>query len=559
MGTDDFLPPRTQVSMFESGCPEFIIPEALFTWRLQSLENASGRTRHQHEVPVIAYYSNEDTSRISRPGREDQEMQAYRATVKKRLPNSEREPDDHLLSSGYGTLEVEWTESDDPNSIMSPWEVSVQDEAYETPSPPTLSEPASLAVAKALAKVEALPNVEEYFMYPVDETRYSDYRNRVEVPMNFSFIKERLAAGYYSNVLSVLSDAKLIKENCLKYNGPSELSQSASDVYDAFENEIKCHVDVDESHASASMSLLAGNVPLVQGNSIDSSRASRLARRQRQETSNRASRLAGSEDGGTSLERLPLPDHRPRTSRTTRQSSAQAQNGDRGGRRSLRGQELDSSGSNGSVLAVDRDSGTGDDYEDGGHDDGSDNSSESMSDESVAPRRSSRQSGSRTSGQRVTRKSVRVKSGPSKAASVSSSDDWEGQNHSSGEDDDDEESEALPPSQSRRSIRISMPGARRQEQNRTSPRRSTRASSYAPDEDLDFSRNRRSTRSSSQLGTGLDSPRRSTRAHQATSLADLSHSDVDEADAEMESAESSEDEVTVRERNTGTRRSSGES
>lgn len=547
--------------MFESDCPEFVIPEALFTWRLNSIEEASGRTRHQNEISVVAFFAPEETARgRSRANREDQEMQAYVAKVMKRHPNSEREPDEHLLSSGFGTLEVQW-ESEGSISTISPWEVTLQDKAYETPSPPSLSEAASLAIAKALAKVEALPNVEEYFLHPVDESRYSDYRNRVEVPMNFSFIKERLAAGYYSNVHSVLSDAMLIRDNCLKYNGPSELSQSASDVYESFVDEVKKHVDVDEPPVYDSSQLLAGASSEGPDASNDSSRASRVARRQRQgttTTTTRASLRSGSADGGTSLERLPMPDQRTSLSRSTRarrSSASVQQNAQPNRRRSTR-----SDTPSRSVLAVDREDDVGGDEEEDDdaeayHDDGGDDEdSESMSAEDVAPRRSSRRQAAQKAG----------RGGNSRAASVSSSDEWDGQNRASEHEDDSESDDS--PLATRRTARLKRYSRREQSEEEdeepsdsgNSPlptRRAARLTGRESRQERRTSpRSRRATRTS--LESSPDSPaRRSNRRHEAVSMADLSHSDIDEADAERETDEEPEKEVVVPRRGNAKRRS----
>jgi len=564
-----------QVSMFESDCPEFVVPEALFTWRLQSIENSSGRTRHQNELPIVAYFSSEGTARVrSRSNREDQEMEAFSGTLKKLHPNSEREPDDHLLSSGFGTLEVEW-DSGEP-SFLSPWEVTLKDMVYETPSPPALSEAATMAIAKALAKVEGLPSVEEYFLRPVDERRYSDYSNRVEIPMNFSFIKERLAAGYYSNVRSVLSDAKLIRENCLKYNGPSELSQVASDIYHAFEDEVKTHVDIDDSPVPASMSIVASDVSPVQDS--NDSRSTRLARRRRQGGSTRESRPGGSEEGGTTLERLPMPEQRASSSRTTRRSALGTQNAEQSRRRfrsspvleSAASRRLRRSGSSGSVLAMETEDGGDSDeckYDDFAadrdeHGDDSsepEDSSESDSSHDDAPRRASRRTSRNTSGQHVARESGRAKRGTANAADISSSEEWGGeQNRSSeeeeeveAEEEEEEEEADSSPQPSRRSRRLSTSESR-QEERRASPRRSARASvRSAPDkEDSDTggapesgraSRSRRSTRRSSLADDTLDSPRRSTRSHESRSMADLSHSDVDQEESESHNASDSGD------------------
>lgn len=533
--------------MFESDFPEFVIPEALFSWRLQSIENASHPTRRQNELPVVAYFSQEETTRSRTRSVEDQEMVAYSGTLTNRRRNSEPLPDGHLRDSGYGTLEVDWDEGGE-SMILSPWELTLRDKAYETPSPPTLSETATRAIANAIAKIEALPQVEQYFLHPVDERRYPDYRNRVEVPMNYSFIKERLAAGYYSNVRSVLSDAKLISDNCFKYNGPGDLSQSASDIYDSFVDEVKSHVDIDETPVRAPVPSVAPGASL----NGDSSRTSRVARRQPRRASGRSSQPGSSEDGVTSLERLPMPDQRASSTRTTRRGAAQSSRSRaRGGPQPVSSRATRSR-SGRSVLAVGRedDSESGDEYINdhyqNGDGDSAKESSESMSDDDSEPRRTSlrisRNSGqsgtslriSRSSRQSGTRRSTRTTSGNANAAAISSKEEWEEQqNQSSSEQEQEEEGEessASSPTPTRRSRRLLTLDSH-QEETRVSPGRPTRAS-------------RRSTQASSMTYENLDSPRRSTRAHERSSLADLSHSDVDEEEAEAGESEneSSEEE-----------------
>ena len=286
--------------MFESDFPEFIISESLFTWRLQCIENAA-----LLNLEVVAYWKPTNDLTLARNSREDVEMEAYSGTLKKLLTDSDQEPDDHLLNSGYGTMELAWN-GGGPDSFLSPWEVTLKDRMDDTPLPPRLKEAERRAIGNVLAKIETNPVVKEFFLHPVDERRYPDYRCRVEVPMDFSFIKERLAAGYYCSVESVLADAKLIRINCIKYNGLNELSQRASLIYDEFENEVRNSIGV-----SASFEPL--NDPASQ---VDASRARRDALRQQQRPSTRRSSTEA-----TSLEQLPLPNARHSEGRPSRRSS----------------------------------------------------------------------------------------------------------------------------------------------------------------------------------------------------------------------------------------------
>lgn len=560
-----------QVSMYESDCPEFVIPESLFTWRLQSIENATHSTRRQNELSVVAYFSQEEPTRSRSRSPEDEEMIAYPGTVVNRFRNAERVPDGHLRGSGFATLEVEW-DGGGETSVLSPWELTLLDKVYETPNPPTLSESASRAVANALAKIESLPQVDEYFLHPVDERRYSDYRNRVEIPMNYSFIKERLAAGYYSNVRSVLSDAKLISVNCLKYNGPCELSQSASDIYDQFVNEVTSHVDIDESPVRAPVASVALDPPqLGEGLNAVHFRQTRNARREEPRPSRRSSIPSGSDDGPTSLERLPMPEQRASVSRQNRRRTTETHRSrSRGGleqvsrrtSRSSSGRPTRSSSAQ-SVLAMERedDSEGADEYiEDESQqddDESAEESSESVSDVEFEPQRKSRRIRISTR-QNGARRATRT-TGRTNDAAISSNASW------SAEEEQVEEEESAPPARSTRSAtRLLTPDS--QHETRSTSRRSTRESRRSTQEVNGI---RRSTRTASSTHEALESPKRATRTKGRASLADLSHSEVDEEEeeapdneSEVESSEEKVEEelqVSTRGRSALKRRRSGKS
>lgn len=288
--------------MFESDLPEFIVSESLFTWRLQCIESAALRN-----LPVVVYYTPTNELTQATNSREDDAMKAYSGTLKGLLPNSNQEPNEHLMNSGFGTMEVAWDDGSD-DSVLSPWEVTLKDKVDDTPLPPHLEEAKRRAIGDALAKIETNPIVKEFFLRPVDERRYPDYRNRVEVPMDFSFIKERLAAGYYCGIESALADAKLVKENCIKYNGRNDLSHSASAICDEFEHEVRSSIESGQRSASFE--------PLNDAASqVDSSRATRHAQRQQQGPSTRRSSTEA-----TSLEQLPLPKARHSEGRPSRRS-----------------------------------------------------------------------------------------------------------------------------------------------------------------------------------------------------------------------------------------------
>ncbi|OEU18483.1 hypothetical protein FRACYDRAFT_183258, partial [Fragilariopsis cylindrus CCMP1102] len=61
-------------------------------------------------------------------------------------------------------------------------------------------------------------NIANHLSLPVDQERYFDYANMVEIPMDMMFVKRRLAANYYGSNLGVAADLRLIRDNCIKYN-----------------------------------------------------------------------------------------------------------------------------------------------------------------------------------------------------------------------------------------------------------------------------------------------------------------------------------------------------
>lgn len=391
--------------MFESDCPEFVISEKLFTWRLECLENAD--CRNCARLPVVAYYlqANEGF---------DQEMEAFPAKLRNVLSNSRLEPDDHLMNSGYGTMELKW-DAGGSDSALSPWEVTLLDKVCHTPSPPCLDEAEIRAIGNALAKIETNPDVENFFLCPVDERRYPDYHRRVEVAMDFTFIKERLAAGYYCGAESVLADAKLVRDNCIKYNGPGYLSQSASEIYDKFEVEVIGSIGSGQNRRLTSLEALNGAA-----SHVDTSRATRHAQRQRQVASTRRS----SAEEATSLEQLPLPNVQHSEGRLLRRSRL-GRNGEpslfplapkrvtRSGIAGIAGSEVvEEESSEGDRSIAEHDQEYLDGVEEPSEASSCTGRSESECDDDVAPIRRQNARGQRPSRQNVARRSGRTKRAP---------------------------------------------------------------------------------------------------------------------------------------------------
>lgn len=221
-----------QVSVFESGHAEYIIPEQLYLWRLKSLEDALRRRANDPcGLKVLATYVPQDKG-------EDPGFAEYDAEII-RYSEADEVGDEQLNKSAFESLLISWVDGDDHSEEpLSPWEVTLPDQTFNTPSPPPLVLSEKRAVAKALRTLEH-DDAFKAFLGPVDIRRYPDYLARVEVPMDIGMIKERLGQDYYVSTLSVLSDIKLIRDNCLKYNGPDEIGLLAVQLHVNFREILK--------------------------------------------------------------------------------------------------------------------------------------------------------------------------------------------------------------------------------------------------------------------------------------------------------------------------------
>lgn len=150
----------------------------------------------------------------------------------------EIENEDHfenasLKGSGYNSIRISWLDRD--KDAVSPWDTNlkstVRDQVYETLTGVQKSE-----VQIALKQIRKSDSNLD-FLHPVNESRFSDYGMRIEVPMDLTFIHERVEADYYSNKLSVVADMRLILDNCIKYNGENhDLSGIARSMLQLFED-----------------------------------------------------------------------------------------------------------------------------------------------------------------------------------------------------------------------------------------------------------------------------------------------------------------------------------
>lgn len=223
------------MSVFETDKCEFIIPEELYTRRLQALENALRARGSVFEgLEAFVFYQSDNTRA------EDEENQLFEGKIEG-SKEDDTHPDAHLRGSGFEVVQVNSQEYSDH---FSPWEIVVEDVKAGRPG---LSDDDKKSILEALNVQLRKPGVREHLSQSVDEVRYSDYAKMVEVPIDMMFIKRRLESDYYATKLSVAADVKLIRDNCVKYNGTAnDLSRLARVMYEEFEREILS--DEDRSH-----------------------------------------------------------------------------------------------------------------------------------------------------------------------------------------------------------------------------------------------------------------------------------------------------------------------
>lgn len=233
-----FIPPAKShffdLALFSSkDLEECILPHDRYKFRLQCLEEALNTSRPEGTTEVSAYYDDEDNDT------EDSDLILYQGRVDDHGQRDRDYQDSNLTNCGFRALNVRWTDSTQSENRLSPWEVIVEKSKKYEFNRKNLSEEEKRMAHDALKKIKRIPDVREQFIDPVNERRYSDYNTRVEVKMHLSFIEKRLDSNFYSSRLSVVFDVKLIRDNCIKYNGEiGALQDSARQMYDEFESEM---------------------------------------------------------------------------------------------------------------------------------------------------------------------------------------------------------------------------------------------------------------------------------------------------------------------------------
>lgn len=219
-----------QLCLFENVPAEHIVPFGLYSSRLSCLEDAL--SEKGFDVAIKTFFPDE-------AGVEDSELTSYSCRIGPGSGDSVEVFDRNLAGSGYRAINI--TYEDGSPEHLSPWEVVVTESEVtdETPNRSHLTYEEQAQVRSAMASIRSMSGVDLSFLQPVDDSQFTDYPSRIEVPMNLSFITTRLEANYYGSRLSVVSDMRPIRDNCIKYNGEGdELSHLAVDMLTKFEDEL---------------------------------------------------------------------------------------------------------------------------------------------------------------------------------------------------------------------------------------------------------------------------------------------------------------------------------
>ena len=251
------------------------MPFDRYIWRLRCLEEAIVGNRLESEgIEVSSFYDDDDNDN------EDSDLILYQGRLDDYGQLDHRHTDGNLNNCGYRAVNVQWEDSSQSFDKLSPWEIIVDKPTSKQHkfSRKCLAEEEKKRAHQALKKIKRVADVREQFSEPVNERRYSDYSTRVEVPMNLKFIEKRYVrkfgrnenhrilpkssiilanpsfsfhcrmlftvcprfdANYYSSRCSIVFDMKLIRDNCIKYNGEvGALQDSARQMYETFEEEM---------------------------------------------------------------------------------------------------------------------------------------------------------------------------------------------------------------------------------------------------------------------------------------------------------------------------------
>ncbi len=241
----EFIPKPTtrsstvfDLSIFQNDEVDFILPLQLYQWRLRELEYAAQASETGLVgIKVTDHYFDPDED-------EDDIFEPYNCVVCEMYPNEE-EDDFHCQMSGKDTIVIEFENRD--RNVACPWDLNTFNPKETCPLPTCLTKSQKKETLAILDKLAEDPYVCNTFSRPVDTRRYVDYLQMVEVPMDFSTIRNRIKSNYYTNVRSVKADIVLIHDNCIKYNADdSDVADAAKKMLLEFNELYKENLEQDE-------------------------------------------------------------------------------------------------------------------------------------------------------------------------------------------------------------------------------------------------------------------------------------------------------------------------
>jgi hypothetical protein len=176
-------------------------------------------------LPVSVYYDESSS--------EDQPMKASQCKIEAFEPEEDAISNPHMSGSGFSVVQVSGDSGGHWMEQFSPWDLCMADLSI---SRPHLADDEKALVSEKLNAQCRNDTVAKHFNVPVDTIRYCDYERMVEVAMDLMTVKGRLRADYYASKFSVIQDLRLIRDNCIKYNGAEhELVDIAKAMCEEFE------------------------------------------------------------------------------------------------------------------------------------------------------------------------------------------------------------------------------------------------------------------------------------------------------------------------------------
>ena len=277
-----------------------MFPEGLYVERLKALEGGLRNRRQPFGLGISAYFAPER-------GREDCEMESSPGHIVTMIPEEESSSDPHMAGSGFGVIRVDF--GDNWAADFSPWDLCMPNLSI---SRPQLSEQDKKLVLEKLDVQCQKNDVAEHFNLGVDTTRYCDYERMVEVEMFLMIVKRRLGKDYYGSKFAVVQDLRLIRDNCIKYNGSDHaLVAIASNMCNEFETALLSEAEASFLRESDTLILSryrttgARRTPTIRIRLPQ--RTTQVSAHQHQQTQGRSTREPRVERP-SSLENLPAPD-----------------------------------------------------------------------------------------------------------------------------------------------------------------------------------------------------------------------------------------------------------